>query len=242
MFGPMAEISAVVFDMYGTLTPSWPKSVWDEQKRPCAAPLAIPEAAWTAALDASWHERVTGSLGDLTETFRAVAIQAGCAQPTAEQLAEAVELRYASYRGAHELRPDAIDTLRALRADGFKIGLVSDCTHELADLWDELALAEFFDAAVFSCREGTRKPDRRLFLAAAERLGVPPEVCLYVGDGGGDELAGSGAVGMHPVLLAGEDWAANHAPGRPENEWTGRRAETLSQIPAIIAELTAAAA
>ena len=157
-------------------------------------------------------------------------------------MAEAVELRYAAYRGAQELRPDAIDTLRALRADGLKIALVSDWTHELADQWEDLILAEFFDASVFSCYEGTRKPDPKLFLAAANRLGVLPETCLYIGDGGGDELAGSSAVGMHPVLLAAEDWTASHAPGRPETTWTGLRAETLSQVPAIITELTAAAA
>ena len=237
----MARISAVVFDMYGTLTPSWPKEVWDTQKRACAAALDLPEEDWLAALDASWDERLTGVLGSLTETFRVVATRAGRV-PTDEQLAEAVALRYAAYRDAQELRPDALATLRALRADGYKIALVSDCTHDLADLWDELDLAEFFDAAVFSCGEGTRKPDPRLFLAAAERLGVRPEACLYVGDGGGDELAGSAAVGMHPVLLAGEDWAAHHAPGRPDAAWTGRRAEYLSEIRAILAELTAAAA
>ena len=235
----MAEISAVVFDMYGTLTPSWPKSVWDDQRRACAGPLGIGEEEWIVALDDTWHERLTGAFGSLAETFRQVATRTG-RTPTDEQLAEAVALRYAAYRRVQQLRPDAIDTLRALRADGFKIGLVSDCTHDLADQWDELEQAEFFDAAVFSCHEGTRKPDPRLFLAAAERLGVPPERCLYVGDGGGDEMTGSAAVGMHPVLLAGEDWAENHAPGRPEAAWTGLRAETLSQIPAIIARLTGA--
>ena len=237
----MAQISAVVFDMYGTLTPSWPKSVWDDQKRACAAPLAIAEDEWVALLDATWHERLTGSFGSQTETFRVVATRAGYA-PTDEQLAEAVSLRYAAYRAAQELRPDAIDTIRALRADGLKIALVSDCTHDLADQWDELELAEFFDAAVFSCHERARKPDPKLFRAAATRLGVPPAACLYVGDGGGDEMAGSAAVGMHPVLLAGEDWAENHAPGRPEAAWTGLRAETLSQIPAIIARLGAESA
>jgi putative hydrolase of the HAD superfamily len=242
MFGRMAQISAVVFDMYGTLVPSWPKAFWDEQKRACAGPLGIPEEAWLEALDASWSDRLTGAFGNrLTETFRAVAAQAGYS-PSDEQLAEAVAQRYAEYRAAQVLRPDALDTIRALRADGLKIALVSDCTHDLSDQWDELELAPFFDATVFSCREGTRKPDERLFLAAAERLGVRPEECLYVGDGGGDEMAGSSAVGMHAVLLAGEDWAEHHAPGRPDAEWTGRRAETLSQIPAIIVDLRSAAA
>ncbi|HET9171987.1 MAG TPA: HAD family hydrolase [Actinospica sp.] len=230
----MGSISAVVFDMYGTLTPSWPKSVWDEQKRACAAPLGIPEDDWLAALDAAWGERLSGTFGSQTETFRVVAARIGH-EPSEEQLAEAVALRFAAYRRTQQLRPDAITTLRALRAAGYKLALVSDCTHDLADQWEELELAEHFDTAVFSCHEGTRKPDPRLFLAAADRLGVQPGACLYVGDGGGDELAGSAGVGMHPVLLAGEDWADNHAPGRPETAWTGRRAATLSEIPALLA-------
>ena len=236
MFRIVTRISAVVFDMFGTLTVSLPKAAWDEQKRACAAPLRLPEDAWIAALDASWDERLTGAFGSLSETFRVVATRAGRV-PTEEQLAEAVAARYAAYRANQALRPEAPATLGALRAEGHKIALVSDCTHELADQWDDLELAEHFDATVFSCHEGTRKPDPRLFLAAAERLGVPPGACVYVGDGGGDELAGSARVGMTPVLLAGEDWAANHAPGRPEGEWTGLRAATLSEIPGIVAAL-----
>ncbi len=72
----MTVISAVVFDMYGTLVPSWPKAVWDEQKRTSAASLDLPEADWIAALDATWHERVSGSFGSsLLDTFREVAGQ-----------------------------------------------------------------------------------------------------------------------------------------------------------------------
>jgi putative hydrolase of the HAD superfamily len=230
----------VVFDMYGTLTPSWPKAFWDEQKRPCAAPLGVPEDAWIEALDATWHERICGLYGGVAETFRAIAEQLGHT-PTEAQLAAAVAARRDTYRDFQRLRPDALATLRALRSAGLKLALVSDCTAELPEAWDTLELAELFDTAVFSSRERLRKPDPGLFRAAAERLGVIPQQCLYVGDGGGDELAGSAAVGMLPVLLAAEDWADNHAPGRPEQEWRGLRAATLSEIPGIIAAQTAAA-
>jgi putative hydrolase of the HAD superfamily len=234
----VTHFAAVVFDMYGTLTPSWPKSYWDDQKRSCAAPLGIPADAWIEELDATWHERVCGHYGSVSETFRAVAARLGFS-PTEAQLAAAVADRHSSYRGFQRLRPDALETLRTLRAAGFKLGLVSDCTAELPETWETLELAELFDAAVFSSHEQTRKPDPRLFRAVAERLGVAPEQCLYVGDGGGDELAGSAAVGMLPVLLAGADWADNHAPGRPEREWSGLRAATLSEIPGILAARTA---
>jgi putative hydrolase of the HAD superfamily len=224
--------------MYGTLTPNWPRAFWDEQKRACAVPLGIPEQEWIEALDATWHERVSGEFGGLTETFRAVAERAGFT-PTAAQLATSVEERLAAYRGVHVLRPDAVETLRTLRAAGLKIALVSDCTAELPELWDSLDMAELFDAAVFSAQERTRKPDPRLFLAAAERAGVAPGSCLYVGDGGGDELAGAAAVGMLPVLLAAADWADHHAPGRPEQEWRGLRAAALAEIPGLLASAAA---
>lgn len=229
----MTDIAAVVFDMYGTLTPSLTKAVWDEQKRACADRIGVPADAWVAALDETWHERVSGLFGGMPEAFRAVAERAGYL-PTDEQVADAVEARLAAYLAAQRLRPDALEVLRTLRSSGLKLALVSDCTDELPLAWNRTPLAELFDATVFSCVERTRKPDPKLFRAAAQRLGVEPAQCLYVGDGGGDELAGSAAVGMLPVLLAGPDWTDNHAPGRPE-AWTGLRAETLSEVPAILA-------
>ena len=238
----MTHFAAVVFDMYGTLTRSWAKSYWDAQKRQCAVPLGIAAddaalmQAWIEALDATWHERIVGEYGGIAGTFRAVAARIGI-EPTQEQVTAAVESRYAAYRGFHDLRPDVLDTLRALRAEGRKIGLVSDCTDELPDMWESLELAPLVDAAVFSSREGTRKPDPKLFRAAAERLGVPADQCLYVGDGGGDELAGSAAVGMTPVLLAADDWAENHAPGRPEDAWRGLRATAVAELHGILDRL-----
>jgi len=41
----MSDIAAVVFDMFGTLTPSLPKAVWDEQKRVVADSIGIPTDA-----------------------------------------------------------------------------------------------------------------------------------------------------------------------------------------------------
>jgi len=223
--------------MFGTLTPASPKAAWDEQRRACAEWIGVPGDAWVAALDDAWHEQVCGLFGGMPQTFRAVAERAGYS-PTDEQVTAAVEARLAAYVETQELRPDALETLRSLRAGGVKLALVSDCTHELPLVWERTPLAGHFDATVFSCLERTRKPDPHLFRAAAQRLGVEPARCLYVGDGGGDELAGSAAVGMLPVLLAGPDWADGHAPGRPET-WTGLRAETLAEIPVVLAAHTA---
>jgi putative hydrolase of the HAD superfamily len=52
---------------------------------------------------------------------------------------------------------------------------------------------------VLSCETGLVKPDPEIFKLCAARLGVRPEDCLYVGDGGSDELRGASTVGMTPV-------------------------------------------
>jgi putative hydrolase of the HAD superfamily len=234
----MTRIAAVVFDMYGTLTPSLPAAAWAGQKRVAAVPLGIPEGEWLQAYDATWGQLV-GTFGDMRGTFQAVAARLG-RTASDDQFDRAVAARYEAFKDALRLRPDAVTTLRALRASSLRTALLSDCTFELSDQWLELELSRYFDTAVFSCVEHRRKPDPRLFLAAAERLGVAPEQCLYVGDGGGDELAGAARVGMYPVLLKAPDWQTHLAPGRPEQPWTGRVAVALSEIPGIIGGLHAA--
>jgi putative hydrolase of the HAD superfamily len=58
-----------------------------------------------------------------------------------------------------------------------------------------------FDTVLFSCEVKLKKPDRRIYELCAQRLGVEPDECLYVGNGGSDELAGARRAGMTPVLL-----------------------------------------
>ena len=69
--------------------------------------------------------------------------------------------------------------------------------------WPRSPLRPCFDAAIFSCDVGAAKPDAGIYLAACETLGVAPAECLFVGDGGSDELRGAAALGMVPVQMTG---------------------------------------
>ncbi|TDD46035.1 hypothetical protein E1286_22195 [Nonomuraea terrae] len=145
--------AAVVFDFFGTLTPSTPAHVWDDHAARSAAPLGIPAPAWRAILNDSFSERATGVLGDLAATFLALARRHGV-DPGEEALTAACAARAASQRELFVLRDDVIPTLSALRERGSRVGVLSDCTVELVDAWPGLALAELVDARVFSCEEG----------------------------------------------------------------------------------------
>jgi putative hydrolase of the HAD superfamily len=221
-------MTAVVFDFYGTLTPVSSSEAWAGNAARLAAVIGVSPAALIQVLDDSFPERISGALGDVRQTMSAVAERLGV-RLSQEQLDKAAQTRRAVQESMFELRPEALGVIGRLRSAGFRIGLVSDCTTELPDAWSRLPLASVVDAPVFSCVEGTRKPDPRLFRKVAADLGTEPGRCVYVGDGGGRELTGSSGVGMRAVLLAGPDWHAHRDHNR-ESDWTGLRIGTLTEL------------
>jgi putative hydrolase of the HAD superfamily len=226
--GLVDGMTAVVFDFYGTLTPVSPDEAWASNAAALAAAFGVPPAALVAVLEESFPERMTGEFGTVRQTMQALASRLGVAL-TDEQLDQASKVRRERQEAMFALRPEALAVIRRLRADGLRIGLVSDCTSELPDAWSRLPLSGLVDAAVFSCVEGTRKPDARLFQAVAARLPADPAQCLYVGDGGGRELTGASSVGMRAVLLKGPDWRPTRT-GRQETGWTGARITSLTEL------------
>jgi putative hydrolase of the HAD superfamily len=222
-------VAAVIFDFFGTLTPSTPEHVWAEYARRSAAALGIGQSAWRRALDESFAERITGALGDLPATYRELARRCGV-QPAEDALATACAARMSAQRElCAALRPDALAVLAAVGKRGLRVGVLSDCTLELAEYWPTLPVAALVDARVLSCEAGRRKPDPELFLAIARELDVAPADCVYVGDGGGRELSGASACGMMAVMLRAEDWGVNVANAR-EDDWAGPSVPSLSAV------------
>jgi putative hydrolase of the HAD superfamily len=228
-------ITTIVIDFFGTLTVSAPDDVWMTAATASAAPLGLSARQWRAALDTSFVERATGALGDLTETFRELARRCGIS-PSDGALAEACRARIESQNALFRFRPDVPAALAELRRRGFRLGLLSDCTPELPIAWPALCVAEFFDAAVFSCVEGVKKPDPAFFRLVCDRLGVRPGECLYVGDGGSRELSGAAAVGMTALMLRADDWHHSTAHGR-EDDWVGPEIGSFSELMTVIGTL-----
>ncbi len=121
----------------------------------------------------------------------------------------------------------AVATLSELRRRGVATGLISNCTEEVALVWNESPFAGLFDAAIFSATAGCMKPDRRIYEMALEELGLDGRDCLFVGDGANDELLGAQRVGMTSVLVHpdGEEprWAGLQ-------EWPGLRVTSIPQV------------
>ena len=100
-----------------------------------------------------------------------------------------------------KVQPEILETLRELKRRGHKLCLVSNADAIDALPWTATPLAPLFDGAVFSCDVHVQKPDPAIYLLAAERMGAVPGDCIFVGDGGSNELAGAKAVGMRAVQV-----------------------------------------
>ena len=99
-----------------------------------------------------------------------------------------------------EAKPELIGVLCELKRRGYLLGLVSNADWIDLACWRESELAKLFDASVISCEIGTVKPERGIYEYAMAQLGVTAAECMFVGDGGSQELLGAKALGMETVF------------------------------------------
>ena len=174
-----AGIRAVVFDLWGTLV-LLPRGRRDAVIPAMAADLGVEASAFAAAFRESYVERFTGATGSIEDTVDELAVRCG-GSPSRAAVARAAARRLELIRSSLVAGDEALSVLDELRARGFRLGLVTDCSVETPTLWLQSTLAARFDAVAFSCVLGVRKPDPAVFLACLESLGVLPDACAYVG-------------------------------------------------------------
>ncbi|GGK83535.1 HAD family hydrolase [Mangrovihabitans endophyticus] len=221
----MSACRAVVFDFFGTLTRS---VVRGPQHAAIARALGCDPVTVLNVLDRTFHSRARGTFGSAEATLQFVTELAG-GHPRPSQLAAALPARVDAMLADTRLRPDAVRTLTAIRERGLATALISDCTYELPLFLPSLPVADLLDVRVFSVELGVCKPEAAIYRAACARLGVAPEECLYVGDGGSRELTGAAAVGMTAVRLAAPD-LTDHLVFNPDTEFAGPQVTALSEL------------
>jgi HAD superfamily hydrolase (TIGR01549 family) len=130
----------------------------------------------------------------------------GVEADVATSMAEAIQARMIDeYRPEHVVPEAAPGLLDDLRSAGYRLGVVSNRRTALDDVIAELGLADRFDMTLAAGEVGWWKPDHRLLAYAADRLGVPPNESLYVGDNYFADVPAAQGAGMQAVLLDPED-------------------------------------
>jgi HAD superfamily hydrolase (TIGR01509 family) len=133
-----------------------------------------------------------------------------------------------------KVEPDIIETLQSLKKLDLKLGILSNTfihSNSLDRHLQQLNILDFFSVRVYSSQFKFRKPDVRIFKAAAERIGQAPENILFVGDLLSNDIKPALKAGMKAVLKITE---INHNANIPQNAY---RINRLSELPHLIKQM-----
>lgn len=108
--------------------------------------------------------------------------------------------------------PNLIPMLEELKSSGIRLGMI---TNGFADFQSSniraLGIQSYFDVILISENEELRKPDRRIFERALDRLGVEASEAVFIGDHSLSDVEGSAKAGMISVWKRNPHWGDAHA-------------------------------
>jgi putative hydrolase of the HAD superfamily len=227
---------AVVFDFYGTLA-RWR----DRHDGNYAEVLArhgyvLPDevtAAYIARYDGIAHaEHSTDA-----ETYEAWVRGRLCDLTTECHVSDEdrdliIDALRASDRDPMMPYPEAEPTLRALRSEGWRIGVCSNWGWELNTSLEGVGLLDLVDSAVTSARAGSRKPHPQVYAHSAASLGVDVTDIVFVGDSWRPDVEGPLELGMTAVHVWRESERVGQRP--PELLEGAHRIGDLSELLPLI--------
>lgn len=212
----MAPILALTLDLDDTLWPVRPAleradqavDAWLRQHHPDVA------QAWPIAAMRELRAQVAAERLDLAHDFttqRQLTLQhAFSACGVADAPIDALWEIYFAARNSVELYPDSLPALLRITARW----PLASLTNGNADL-QRIGIHAHFVHHICARDSGMAKPDARIFLAAAERLGVPARQILHVGDDPTMDVAGARDAGLRTAWINREAAAWPEGIGEP---------------------------
>ena len=133
---------------------------------------------------------------------------------------------------ADDLYPDARACLKALRTDGYRIGIAGNQPIEAERAIANMDLDVDFIAS--SAGLGVEKPAPQFFAGIAELVGAPPVQIAYVGDRIDNDVLPARNAGMVSVFLERGPWGRLHAT-RDDVRLADIRIKDLLELPGALA-------
>lgn len=188
-------VKAVIFDMFETLISYHTCPVYFGTQM--AMDAGIPVREFLTKWRATDYDRSTGKR-TVEEVLEEILKDFDCYSESL--LLELVRKRCDTIDACLQHKnKEILPMLQALKAQGIRIGLISNCYLEEATRIRESELFPYFDAVFLSNEQGLCKPDKEIYHRCMEVLSVQPEECLYIGDGGSRELETAQELGMKAV-------------------------------------------
>lgn len=201
-------VEAAVFDLWQTLVHTDsvdPAAIWGRH-------TGVPRGRITPVMHALEETFMRGAI-PLSEWPYAVATRAGLDLTHEQATAIRDDIADMWVRESHPY-PGVQEMLEALRSAGKKTALCSNANPFTLNVV-KTYFKGLLDAVIVSCRVQAAKPDPRIYQAVIDKLGIPPERMIYVGDGGHQEISGAKRLGFKTVLIESPE---GHVRNRPEDD------------------------
>ncbi len=193
----MAEVKAIISDFGGVLTTPLLGSFMAFQNETGISTEDLGKAMQAVAEANGEHPLFELERGEVTEAA------------FLEQIADGLEPLLGHRPHMHRFKeiyfealdpnPPMIELMRELKAEGFRMAMLTNNVREWEPLWRSmLPVDEIFELVVDSAFVGCRKPEPQIYELTLDRVGLPAEACLFV-----DDIAvnceGARAVGLSAV-------------------------------------------
>jgi putative hydrolase of the HAD superfamily len=206
----MGSVSAVLFDLYGTLlTYGNMREAFALWHRDLA--IAIGEAGGQVSIQTVaqycnhfFSQIITGDLKYTAYEERLFLLAKECGiTPPLEWIKKTAATSMDNWQSKISLNPEAIPVLQALRAQGIRTGVISNFDHHphVYKVLQQTGIFHELDAIIISGEVHLKKPDPRIFFFALEKLNTTANKTLFVGDDPDKDICGAKAIGMQTRLF-----------------------------------------
>jgi len=221
-------LRAVLFDWYDTLARVDGECILAGRRALAARAGVDPEA-----LAVLWREtaeqRMLGRLGSLEQEIAHLLGRLGVVAPR-ELLAELAAIELASWAAAVSLYPEVRPCLAALKARGYRLGVLSNCSYQAGHVIEHAGLDDLLDTYTLSFRVGLAKPQPEIYAVACAALRASYAETVFVADGAFGELDAAAALGITTVLIEQEGQSRAYGTS---TRWD-HRVTTLAEVPPLL--------
>lgn len=246
----MPSVRAVIFDLGSTLLffqGDWPDVYARADQALYAylneAGLEVDQIAFLdqfrARLSAYYEQRKHDLVEQTTRNLlRSQLAAMGIEEVAEEVIAEGIRRLYRVSQQHWHLEEDAVETLEYLRANGRRLGIVSNAgdDEDVQTLVNNAGFRPYFDFIISSAAEGVRKPHPQIFQTALDHWGFLPEEVIMVGDTLEADILGAQQVGIFGV------WITRRADPLPDSSaeqiQPDAAIERLTDLPDLIGSLS----